>query len=109
MLNKILAAVGAQNLGTDEALAKQLSGLKSDMQRDVSLKLDSNVEKIAVSVETVVQKALSTFDSSQDDSRATERRILRGVAQDVAFLRYACFFVSSLSATSMSYFFCTSA
>ncbi|CBJ48972.1 LRR-GTPase of the ROCO family, putative pseudogene [Ectocarpus siliculosus] len=79
VLNQILAAVGAQNLGTDEALAKQLSTLKSDMQRDVSLKLDSNVEKIVVSVEAIVQKALST---------ATERRILRGVAQDVAFLRW---------------------
>ncbi|CAN0209118.1 unnamed protein product [Ectocarpus sp. 6 AP-2014] len=39
-------------------------------------------------LEAIVQKALSTFDLSQDDSRATERRILRGVAQDVAFLRW---------------------
>lgn len=90
MLNQILDAFGAQNSGIDEALAKQLSSLKSDMQRDVSLQLDSNMEKIVVSVETVVQEALSRFDSSQHASSATERRILRGVAQDVAFLRYAC-------------------
>lgn len=87
VLQKILDSFGAQTVGIDEALTKQLSSLRSDMQRDVGFQLDSNAQKIVENVENVVQEALSRIQSSLDASSSTERMLLVSLARDVAFLR----------------------
>eukprot|EP00903_Cladosiphon_okamuranus_P007165 g6957.t1 len=88
VLQKILDSFGAQKTGIDEALAKQLGSLRSDMQHDASLQLDSHAHTIVVDVDERVREGLSKINSGRDASSATERRALTSVARNVAFLRW---------------------
>lgn len=87
VIQKILYSLDAQKTSIDEALTKQLSSLRSDMQRDVTLQLDSQAHEIVVAVDESVRESLSKMNSGHDASSATERTILTSVARDVAFLR----------------------
>lgn len=87
VLQKLLYSLDAQKTSIDEALTKQLTSLRSDMQRDVTLQLDSEAQKIVVGVDERVQESLSKANSDRDASSATERSILANVARNVAFLR----------------------
>lgn len=87
VLQKIMYSLDAQKTSIEEALTKQLSSLQLDMQRDVTLQLDSQAQKIVVGVDERVRESLSKTNSGHDASSATERSILTSVARNVAFLR----------------------
>lgn len=87
VLQKILYSLDAQKTSIDEALTKQLSSLRSDIQHDVTPQLDSQAQKIVVGVDERVRESLSKTNSGRDALSATERSILTSVARNVAFLR----------------------
>eukprot|EP00903_Cladosiphon_okamuranus_P009162 g8755.t1 len=88
VLQRILGSFGAQSTVVDEALTKRLSSLRSDMQHDVSLQLDSHAEEVVVGVDERVRESLSKMNLGSDASSSTERRVLTSVAGNVAFLRW---------------------
>eukprot|EP00903_Cladosiphon_okamuranus_P009447 g9006.t1 len=88
VLQRILGSFGAQSTVVDEALTKRLSSLRSDMQHDVSLQLDSHAQEAVVGVDERVRESLSKMKLGSDASSSTERRILTRVARNVAFLRW---------------------
>lgn len=89
VLRKILDNHNEGQTLKDEALTKELSSLRVDIQRDVSFQLESNVRKMVVSVEQLVREYLSGTNAGHGGLGDTNRIILTSVARDLAFLRYA--------------------